>query len=61
MRATLIDMVQSLRFLRRKTKLVLVKDFENKDVAHIIHMAKEKAIEVKEFKNSDYECVAIIE
>lgn len=51
----------SRALLRRKTKLVLVKNFENKDVAHIIHMAKEKNIEVKEFKNSDYECVAIIE
>ena len=51
----------SRALLRRRTKLVLIKNFENKDVAHIIHMANEKGIEVKEFKNSDYECVAIIE
>ena len=50
----------SRALLRRKTKLVLVKNMNNEDVAHIIHMAKEKNVEIKEFKHSDYECIAII-
>ena len=51
----------SRALLRRKTKLILVKHLYNKDVANIVHMAKEKGVEIKEFKNSDYECIAIIE
>lgn len=51
----------SRALIRRKTKLILVKDINNKDIAHIVHMAKEKNIEIKEYKNSDYECIAIIE
>lgn len=50
----------SRALLRRKTKLVLIKDMNNKDVAHIIHMAKNKGVEIKEFTDSDYECIAII-
>lgn len=51
----------SRALIRRKTKLILIKDINNKDVAHIVHMAKEKKVEIKEYKNSDYECIAIIE
>lgn len=50
----------SRALLRRKTKLVLIKDINNKDVAHIVHMARSKNVEIKEFTDSDYECIAII-
>ena len=50
----------SRALLRRKTKLLLVKDINNEAVRHIVCMAKEKNVEIKEFKHSDYECIAII-
>lgn len=51
----------SRALLRRKTKLVLVKDFENEAVGHILHMAKEKGVKIEKLYSSDYECIAIIE
>lgn len=46
--------------LRRIPKLILVKNLKNPDLAHIIEMAKDKGIEVKNYDKTDYECISII-
>lgn len=51
----------SRALLRRKTKVVLIKDFDNEDVSHILHMAREKGVKVEKLTSSNYQCIAIIE
>lgn len=47
--------------LRRKTRLILVKDKNDKNISHIIHLAKEKKIEVITYDKSDYKAIALID
>lgn len=47
--------------LRRKTKLILVKDKNDKNISHIIHLAKEKNIEIITYNKSDYKAIALID
>jgi len=47
--------------LRRKARLVLVRDLEDKNIAHIIELAKEKDVEVVKYNTGSYRCMAIIE
>ncbi|MEG2353996.1 MAG: tellurite-like stress resistance cysteine protease StiP [Clostridium sp.] len=47
--------------LRREPRIILVKNKNDKNVEHIIQLSKEKNVEVVEYKNSDYNCIAIIE
>lgn len=46
--------------LRRIPRVILVKDFENPDLAHILQLAKDKGVEVKHYDKTDYECISII-
>ncbi len=47
--------------LRRKARVVLVRDLEDKNVYHIIQLAKEKNVEVLKYDTGSYRCMAIIE
>jgi hypothetical protein len=47
--------------LRRKARLVLVRDLEDKNIAHIIELAKEKGVKVVKYNTGSYRCMAIIE
>lgn len=46
--------------LRRDARVVLVKDKNDKNIKHIIQLAKEKNVDVVEYSESDYRCIAII-
>lgn len=46
--------------LRRIPRVILVKSFDNPDLAHILKMAKDKGVEVKHYDKTDYECISII-
>lgn len=46
--------------IRRCPKVILVKNRELTDLKFILHMAKEKNIEVKEYDTKDYACIAIL-
>ena len=46
--------------LRRYPRVVLVKNKADKNVEHIIKLADEKGVKVIEYKNSDYNCISII-
>ena len=46
--------------IRRCPKMILVKNRERTDLKFILHMAKEKKIEVKEYDTRDYACIAIL-
>lgn len=47
--------------IRRKPKIILVKNLDNPDLKFILHMAKEKNIEVKEYDTQEYACIGILE
>jgi hypothetical protein len=47
--------------LRRKGRVVLVRDLEDKNVSHIIQLAKEKNVEILKYDTGSYRCMAIIE
>ena len=46
--------------LRRDPRVVLVKNKADKNVEHIIKLAEEKGVKVIEYKDSDYNCISII-
>lgn len=46
--------------LRRDPKVILVKDKNDKNIEHILKLAQERNIDVIEYKDSDYNCIAII-
>lgn len=47
--------------LRRKPKLLLIKDYEDKNLQQLIILAKERNIKIDKLQFSDYKAVAIIE
>ena len=51
----------SRALLRRKPKIVLVKDINDPELKFILHLAKEKNIEVKEYDTFDYSCIALLQ
>ncbi len=46
--------------LRRNACLVLVKDFNNKNIRHIMYLTNKKNIKTIQYDNMDYECIGII-
>ena len=46
--------------LRRDPRVVLVKNKSDKNVEHILKLAEEKGVKVIEYKDSDYNCISII-
>nr|WP_256478744.1 RNA-binding protein [Sebaldella sp. S0638] len=46
--------------LRRNALLVLVKNFDNKNIRHILYLAEKKNIKIVEYKDMNYECAGII-
>ncbi|MDR2879383.1 MAG: cysteine protease StiP family protein, partial [Fusobacteriales bacterium] len=46
--------------LRRNALLILVKNFENKNIRHILYLADKKNIKIIEYKDMNYECIGII-
>lgn len=51
----------SRALIRRKVDTLLVKDLEDKNLEHIIYLAKEKNVKVIKYNKSHYKCIAIIE
>ncbi|MGL5414310.1 MAG: cysteine protease StiP domain-containing protein [Clostridium sp.] len=46
--------------LRRNPRVILVKDRESKEIKHIVKLAEEKNIEVREYNCGEYNCISII-
>ena len=46
--------------LRRDPRVVLVKNKSDKNIEHILKLAEEKGVRVIEYKDSDYNCISII-
>ena len=46
--------------LRRNALLVLVKNFDNENIRHILYLAEKKNIKIVEYKDMNYECAGII-
>ena len=46
--------------LRRDPRVVLVKNKADKNVEHILKLAEEKGVKIIEYKDSDYNCISII-
>ena len=46
--------------LRRDPRVVLVKNKSDKNIEHILKLAEEKGVKVIEYKDSDYNCISII-
>ncbi len=47
--------------IRRKAKMLLLKDISDQSVRQLVNIAREKKLEIKEYKDSDYKAIAIIE
>ncbi|MGL5417470.1 MAG: cysteine protease StiP domain-containing protein [Clostridium sp.] len=47
--------------LRRKPRVILVKDINDRNITHIMRLAKENHIEIKEYDCRGYNCISIIE
>lgn len=47
--------------LRRKAKVILLKDKNDIDVKQLVILAEQKNVKVEEYKDSDYKAIAIIE
>ena len=47
--------------LRRQAKVLLLKNQQNQDVAHLIQLAKEKQVPIQTYVAGDYEAIAIID
>ncbi|MGL5086862.1 MAG: RNA-binding protein, partial [Clostridium sp.] len=47
--------------LRRKTRLLLVKDIDDENVRHIVNLAKEKNVKVETYSKSLYKAIALID
>jgi len=50
----------SRALLRRKPYLLLVKNINNPDLSFVLHLAKEKNVEVIEYDTMDYECISLL-
>lgn len=50
----------SRALLRRKPKVLLVKDINNPHLKFVLHLAKEKGVEIKEYDTYGYECIAVL-
>lgn len=46
--------------LRRDPRVVLVRNKSDKNVEHILKLAEEKGVKIIEYKDSDYNCISII-
>ncbi|WP_066874177.1 cysteine protease StiP domain-containing protein [Clostridium mediterraneense] len=47
--------------IRRKAKMLLLKDISDQSVRQLVNIAREKKLEIREYKDSDYKAIAIIE
>lgn len=50
----------SRALLRRKPYVLLVKNINNPDLSFVLHLAKEKNVEIKEYDTFDYECISLL-
>ncbi|WP_297636132.1 cysteine protease StiP domain-containing protein [uncultured Clostridium sp.] len=46
--------------LRRNPRIILVRDIESKEIKHIVKLAEEKNVEIKEYDCGEYNCISII-
>jgi hypothetical protein len=46
--------------LRRNALFILIKDYNNTNIRHIMYLAEKKNIKTVEYKNMNYECMGII-
>lgn len=47
--------------IRRKPRMILVKDKNNSDLDFILYMAKQKNVEVREYDTKDYACITLLQ
>lgn len=50
----------SRALLRRKPFILLVKNIDNPDLSFVLHLAREKGVEVREYDTMDYECISLL-
>lgn len=50
----------SRALLRRKPYVLLVKNIDNPDLSFVLHLAKQKNVEIKEYDTMDYECISLL-
>lgn len=50
----------SRALLRRIPYLVLVKNLKNPDLSFVLHLAKQKGVEVRLYDTMDYECITLL-
>lgn len=50
----------SRALLRRKPYILLVKNFDNPNLSFVLHLAKEKGVEIKQYDTMDYECISLL-
>lgn len=50
----------SRALLRRVPYLVLVKNINNPDLSFVLHLAKQKGVEVRFYDTMDYECITLL-
>lgn len=50
----------SRALLRRIPKIILVKNFDDPNLEFILHLAKEKNVEVKQYNTLDYACISLL-
>ena len=51
----------SRALLRRKPYILLVKNKSNPDLSFVLHLAKEKNVEVREYDTMGYECISLLQ
>lgn len=50
----------SRALLRRIPYIVLVKNINNPDLSFVLHLARTKGVEIKEYDTLDYECITLL-
>lgn len=50
----------SRALLRRKPFILLVKNLENPNLKFVLHLAREKEVEIREYDTMDYECISLL-
>lgn len=51
----------SRALLRRKPYILLVKNLDNPDLSFVLHLAREKNVEVREYDTMNYECISLLQ
>lgn len=50
----------SRALLRRKPYILLVKNMDNPDLSFVLHLARQKGVEIRQYDTFDYECISLL-